>query len=58
MISGMEIYSILVSEILKYYEDVEDINGNDYDEFVSAWNITDGVLINDTVTARFDCFAE
>lgn len=35
----MEIYSTLVSEILKYYYDVEDINGNDYDEFESAQNI-------------------
>lgn len=36
---GMEIYSTLVSEILKYYYDVEDINGNDYDEFEYAQNI-------------------
>lgn len=35
----MEIYSTLVSEILKYYYDVEDINGNDYDEFEYARNI-------------------
>lgn len=31
----MEIYSTLVSEILKYYYDVEDINGYDYDEFLT-----------------------
>lgn len=36
----MEIYSTLVSENLKYYYDVEDINGNDYDEFECAWNIS------------------
>lgn len=32
----MEIYSTLVSEILKYYYDVEDINGYDYDGYESA----------------------
>lgn len=35
----MEIYSTLVSEILKYYYDVEDINGYDYDGYESAWCI-------------------
>lgn len=32
----MEIYSTLVSEILKYYYDVEDINGYGYDGYASA----------------------
>lgn len=35
---SMEIYATLVSENLKYYDDVEDINGNDDDEFEYAWN--------------------
>lgn len=39
------IYATLVSEILKYYDDVEDINGNDYDEFESARNITEAFVL-------------
>lgn len=40
-----KIYATLVSEILKYYDDVEDINGNDYDEFESARNITEAFVL-------------
>lgn len=42
----MEIYATLVSEILKYYYDVEDINGNDCDEFEYARNIFAALFSN------------